>query len=135
MAPLNNLTALQITEITRLRNRLAYAHNTRDRLLETFHKLKTEHVDDGTKLSNLLIQINQLQAEADTARASKDRREYNCKAGMIEDMKWLRERCRLERIELQEKIDAVDRKIRGREREICELARMIGAVRSGGPLG
>lgn len=135
MAPLNTLTGLQIAEINRLRNRLAYAHNTRDRLLETFHKLKTEHVDDGTKLSNLLIQINQLQAEADSARANNNTRAYNCKVGMIDDMKWLRERCRLERIELQEKVDAVDRKIRGWERAICELARMISAVRSGGGLG
>lgn len=135
MVPTNNLIHPQIAEITRLRNRLAYAHNTRDRLLETLAKFKTEHFEDGIKLSNLLIQINQLHVDADTALTNKRTREYSSKIHMIEDMNWLRDRCRVERIELGEKIEAVDRKIRGWEREICEVARLISVVRSMGGLG
>lgn len=51
---------------------------------------------------------------------------------MIEDMRWLRERYTLERIEFEKKIQAVDRKITGLDREIYEVVEMVCAVRSEG---
>lgn len=135
MAPSDSLILPQIAEVTRLRKRLAYAYSTCDRLQETLGKLQAEYVEAGNNFSNLLIQINQVQAEADTALTNNQTIEYDFKARMIKDMRWMGEGYRIERIELVGKMEAVGRKIRGWEQDISEIIGIINVVRSRGVLG
>lgn len=130
-----NASPSQIAEITLLRTRLSSTHQIRDSLKQTLTELKTRQISDSSDLSTLLFQINQCQAEADSAHSNLRRVEYEYLIETIKTMRWVRERCVREYEELGAKIEKVERENGRLEREIWRLAiRLSGLTTCWGSL-
>lgn len=128
-----NPSPFQSAEITLLlRTRFSSAHETRDSLKERLNELKTKKISDSSDLTTLLFQINECQAEAESADCSMHRgKEYTYFIESIKTMNWVRERCLREYEELGARIERMERENERLKREIWGLAKMLMALESG----
>lgn len=125
MPPPTTSTPSQLAEIARLGVRLSVARSKRGPLLETLDELKTRHTMEYSDLSKFQHQINQSQAVADVARSENRMNEYQFHIQIINEKKWVRERCLLQWQELGKRLEKVGREVRDLEVEISELERML----------
>lgn len=131
MSQPTNPSPPQSAEITLLRTRLSSAHQTRDSLKKSLNELTTRQISDSSDLSTLLFQINECQAEAESAHSNMRRKgEYEYLVETIKTMKWVRERCVREYEELGAEIERGERENERLEREIWGLATRLNRLTS-----
>lgn len=125
MPPPTTSTPSQLAEIARLGDRLSVARSKRGPLLETLDQLKTRHTMEYADLSKFQQQINSSQVVANAARSENRMNEYDFHMQIINEKKWVRDRCLLQWQEVGKRLEKVGREVRDLELEISELERML----------
>lgn len=125
MPPPTTSTPSQLAEIARLGDRLSVARSRRGPLLETLDQLKTRHTMEYADLSKFQQQINSSQAVANAARSENRMNEYDFHMQIVNEKKWVRDRCLLQWQEVGKRLEKVGREVRDLEVEISELERML----------
>ena len=125
MPPQTTPASSQLAEVAQLRVRLSVARDKRGPLQQTLDELRTRYTRQYAELNKFQQQINQSQAAADAARSENRMNHYDFHHQLVNEKKWVKQRCLSQWEELGKSLEKVGRELRDLEVEISELKRML----------